>query len=197
MAEEPLVLERTGVTKEQKIGFILLLVLSFFGITLGFVQLRNNLYRPFALSNKIPSTIKDQLLSIDAQRYRDTDNDGLTDFDEEYVQGTSPYLYDTFGYGMSDKEVVDKGLARCPNAGKNCTDAATVLAPTTTISAPEPTVATEQDIGAVLNNPVELRKMLLQSGITKDVLDKVSDAELQTMVNQMLSSTSTPTQGSR
>lgn len=197
MAEEPLVLERTGLSTEQKMAFILLLVFSVLGVVLGFVQIRNNLYGPLALNNNVPGSIKDTVNSVDALKYRDTDGDGLTDFDELYKYGTSPYLLDTFGYGMSDKEVIDKGLALCPNAGKNCSDAGTVMdvAATTTSAASAAvtsTSPTEADFYAAINNPAALRQMLLQSGVSKDVLKNVSDSDLMLLVGQMFAS-STPT----
>ena len=192
MAEQPTVPEPTGLTKEQKIGFTMLLIFSIMGIALGFIQMRNTLYAPFALSDKVPGSVKDDVVGVDTLRFRDTDGDGISDYDELYTYGTSPYLYDTFGYGMSDKEVVSKGLPLCPNAGKNCVDESTVVvsspvsvAPTSSDSIP--------DINQIINNPKALRELLLQSGIKSEVLKKVSDADLMTLVNQMMASSSPAT----
>ena len=95
-----------GLSKEQKIGFILLLFFAFFTIGLGILQIRNTMLAPFALNNKITVAIKDQVNTLEALRYRDTDHDELNDFDELDIYGTSPYLYATFSYGLSDKEVI-------------------------------------------------------------------------------------------
>jgi hypothetical protein len=190
MAEQPIVPEPTGLTKEQKIGFTMLLIFSIMGIALGIIQFRNTLYGPFALSDKVPGTVKDDVTGIDTLRFRDTDSDGLNDYDEQYVYGTSPYLFDTFGYGISDKEVVAKGLALCPNAGKNCVNESTVVenqslstAPTSSMDFP--------DLNTLINDPKALRASLLQNGVKQEVLNKVSDADLMTMVNQMMSASTT------
>ena len=108
-----------SLSNEQKIGFSLLLVFALLSVGLGTLHIRNTMYAPLALNNAPPINLKDQVNTVDALRYRDTDYDGLTDFDELYVYDTSPYLYDTFSYGLSDKEVVARGLPLCPK-GQDC-----------------------------------------------------------------------------
>ena len=178
------------LSREQKLGFIFLLVFGVVGIILGILQIRNTMFAKFSLNNSIPLTIKDAVNDVEAQRYRDTDGDGLTDYDETYEYDTSPYLYDTFGYGMSDKDVVEKGLPRCANAGKNCSNDSTPLSsPTTTplISAATSTDAVD-DFSRMLTDPKQVRSMLLQSGMKKEVLDRVKDEELMLMVKQLMTS---------
>lgn len=196
MPEEQTVEEKQGLSTEQKTGFVLLFIFAITGLSLGFIQLRNTLLKPFALNNNIPSTLKDEVNDIDALRYRDTDNDGLNDYDELYINGTSPYLYDTFAYGFSDKEVVEKGLARCPNAGKNCADAGTPLSTSSTIAAELPDEGEGEEflrevnnIENLLNDPAQIRQILIQNGMQKEVLDAISDAELLEMAMQISTST--------
>ena len=45
------------LTREQKVGFTLLLVFAVFAIGLGIMQIRNTMYAPFALGSGIPSEI--------------------------------------------------------------------------------------------------------------------------------------------
>lgn len=176
---------KSQLSLEQKTGFVLLLVFAITGLALGVLQIRNTLVAPFALDSTVPSTVKDLVNDIDAQRLRDTDHDGLSDYDELYVEGTSPYLYDTFSYGMSDKDVVAKGLARCANAGKNCMDESTTVGFTTS------TVSTAlesapPDLNQILQDPKEIRKLLMETGMEKDTLDKINDNDLMILVAQLI-----------
>src|SRR6266404_1570843 len=100
---------REGLSKEQKIGVILLSVFSVFAIGLGILQIRNTMYAPFALSTKIPPLVRDDINSDQALMFRDTDHDGLNDFDELNVYHTSPYLADTDSDGIPDNVEVANG----------------------------------------------------------------------------------------
>ena len=189
---------QAGLTKEQKIGFGLLLVFAILTVGLGVLQIRNTLYAPFALTNTVPLVLKDSVVNnIDALRFRDTDIDELSDFDELYLYGTSPYLYDTFGYGISDKEVIAKGLPLCPK-GQDCAGAVNsgVGVPTESATStvavitPSPGEA-PPDLIKMLRDPATVRQMLLDGGTDKKILDKISDAELMSLAGQVLSSSST------
>lgn len=191
--EQSLTLPKTSLSKEQKMGFVLLLIFAVFGIALGILKIRNTLYAPFALNNQVPTSLKDEVNSVDALRYRDTDGDGLSDFDELYIYGTSPYLYDTFGYGISDKEVIAKGLPLCPK-GQNCAGAPSETLPITYSSSSVAVPGLENaalDLAQQLKDPTQVRKMLLETGVDKDMLSKIDDATLMQMVVQLLSATST------
>lgn len=191
--EQSLTPPKISLSPEQKIGFILLLIFAVFGIALGILKIRNTLYAPFALNNQVPTSLKEEVNSVDALRYRDTDADGLSDFDELYVYGTSPYLLDTFGYGISDKEVLAKGLPLCPK-GQNCVGAPSETLPVISSS---PSVAVPglegapTDLIQQLKDPTQVRQMLLEAGVSKDMLGKIDDATLMLMVSQLLSATST------
>ncbi len=191
--EQPAGSAKRSLTVERKTGFVLLLVFAVLGLTLGVLQIRNTMLAPFALNSKIPVSLKDKVNDVDMLRYRDTDGDGLSDFDELYTYGTSPYLYDSFSYGMSDKEVVAKGLARCANAGKNCSDAGTPLGLTTTVAFPSSVENIPKDINQIVSDPAEIRSLLVQSGMKKEILDKLSDQELLSLVAQLMASSTLTT----
>lgn len=187
---------RPPIRREQKIGFILLLIFAVTSIALGVLQIRNTVYRPFALNNTVPSMYKDEVIGIDALRFRDTDGDSLNDFDELYIYGTSPYLADTDSDGLADKQEIDRGgNPLCPT-GRDCNNpiisgegVESALTVSTTVAdasaAPKP-----PDILRILRDPKQLRPLLVQSGMKKEVLDAISDADLILLVNQMLASTS-------
>ncbi len=191
------------LTKEQKTGFVLLVIFAILAIGLGMLQIRNGLYAPFALNNNVPLSLKKDITSPDSLRFRDTDHDELTDFDELYVYGTSPYLYDTFSYGLSDKDVVAKNLPLCPKG--QCADPTTNFSSTSTDvigsgSTIEPLPIANnidpgvpQDLNEVLSDPVQLRQLLAESGVSADILKKLTDSQLLKMVTEILT-TATSTQ---
>jgi len=187
---------KTGLSKEQKIGLILLLIFAILAIGLGILQIRNTMYSKFALNNAIPTNIKDQVNTVDALRFRDTDNDGLNDFDEMYIYSTSAYLEDTDSDGIKDKQEVDRGLNPLCAEGSDCsvTPEVKILSAATTtpgalgiLNAQEP-VAEEApvDLSTAIQDPAQVRKMLLDSGVSKTVLDKFSDKDLMAMIQEMM-----------
>lgn len=192
----PEVEERQGLQKSQKIGVVLLSIFSVFAVGLGLLQIRNTMYAPFALNSDIPYTVKEDINTNEALIYRDTDKDGLSDFDELYVYMTSPYLADTDSDGISDKDEIERGSdPLCPE-GQNCNNPIltgealvdTSASVSNTFSEPIPP---DQDLATTLNSPAEIRKMLLANGFDQTILDQTSDAELMSMVREVLNSTST------
>jgi hypothetical protein len=194
--EEPQAPLIAGLSKEQKVGFILLLIFAVLTVGLGVLQIRNTMYAPFALNNKVAVAVKDQVNTIDALRFRDTDHDGLADFDELYVYATSPYLYDTFSYGKSDKQVIDEGLPLCPK-GQDCGSPITSggAIPTngsSTVAVAVPNPGTPPpDLLQTFSSPAQVREMLVNSGADPKLLNRVSDEELMLMVKEVIQSTST------
>lgn len=56
----------------------------------------------YTISNVIPGNVR----MSDYRIHRDSDDDGITDFDEVYRFGTNPFYYDTDGDGISDKKEI-------------------------------------------------------------------------------------------
>ena len=179
------------LSKEQKIGFVLLLCFAILTVSLGLLQIRNTMYAPFALNTNIPPDLKEKVNDQLSLQYRDTDLDGLSDFDELYVYNTSPYLVDTDSDGLTDKQEVDQG--KDPNCaeGKTCVpeDTAQVVVSSSTINATDPG-APPQDVTQMLQDPKQLRQMLLQAGMDKKVLDSYADKDLLKMTQDLMA---TPT----
>ncbi len=187
---------REGLSKEQKIGVILLSVFSIFAIGLGVLQIRNTMYAPFALNKKVPPLVRDDINSSETLMYRDTDKDGLNDFDELYVYATSPYLADTDSDGLADKAEIDKGTdPLCPE-GHSCAeagingDAIPSSAPLASASSTLGPAPSPQDLDKILSDPAQVRKILLDSGLDKKIVDATSDADLMKMVKEVLNSAS-------
>jgi hypothetical protein len=195
MADEQSVVKH--LSKEQKIGFVLLLCFAILTVSLGLLQIRNTMYAPFALNTNIPTDLKEKVNDQMALQYRDTDFDGLSDFDELYVYSTSPYLADSDSDGIPDKQEVD--LGKDPNCaeGQTCIPEGTAqvdTSSTTLVNVVDPGVA-PQDLTKMLTDPVQLRQMLLQAGMDKKVLDSYADKDLLKMTEDLMAATvsSTPT----
>ncbi len=185
---------------EQKLGVALLLIFALISVALGALQIRNRLYAPFALTNTVPGSLKDEVNSPEALRFRDTDFDGLNDFDELYVYQTSPYLKDTDSDGVSDKQEVEKGQnPNCP-AGQQCDNPIVSgegnlsISATSTLVEPQMIDVSETgDIRSVLSDPAQVRSLLIAGGLDEAVVKSLSDKELLAMAAAAYASSSAKT----
>ncbi len=152
------------VNNRPAVGSYLLFFLSIAALGVGFWQIKTAINLPFHIDEGVLPT---GALSTDfstrdmASLARDTDGDGLLDYDETNIYNTSPYLADSDSDGFSDGEEIKSGNnPNCP-AKQTC-----LVAPT--LSAGE--VAPQ--------NVEELRKLLKDSGISQEDLDKIDDTTL-------------------
>lgn len=227
----------------QKVNHLLagsILIFGLAAIVLGFFQFKNNIASPFwpkdpQNTNQID---KEDLLGL---RQKDTDQDGLSDYDELYIYGSSPYLKDTDSDGVNDEEEVIFGTdPSCPE-GENCfaiwsddtgnssvdpsevppglfsgtrVDQLRQVLQQAGMSASDLASFTDEELIAtyeeILNQsqtdipaptqsvtlpvsqiedltPDQLRQLLLEAGVTKEVLDNVTDKELMDLVEETLS----------
>lgn len=115
---------KSNLNKNQKIAAASLAVFAVLIVVLWSVQLKNSIYGPFN-SNVSNSGIEqtsaaDQTANDLALKNKDTDADGLSDYDELNLYKTSPYLEDSDGDGLKDGEEIKKGAdPNCP-AGRTC-----------------------------------------------------------------------------
>ena len=95
----------------------LFIFLGFFALILGAWNMTSYIKNAFVES---PFVLKDKAaLSQNLNRLKDTDSDGISDYDELNTYGTSPYLEDTDSDGISDyDEIVSGGDPLC--SGENC-----------------------------------------------------------------------------
>jgi hypothetical protein len=125
---------------EQKAGITALSVCCLFLFFGGISQLRSYVRKPFLVSHRNLADairIRTQTYQNDEKQARelqlkDTDRDGISDYDEQYVYRTSPYLPDSDSDGLSDSEEIAAGEdPNCPQ-GKNCLDIQTAVPETPT-----------------------------------------------------------------
>lgn len=127
--------ERINHTPTNKLILIVLVLFSVGSVAIGALQVKAFLDKPF-FSDKLVEDkgkirgplgmldyIREQQQTNEAitkMQQRDTDGDGLNDYDEVYVYHTNPYTKFTNGGDKSDKELVDSGEWKDGCIGSAC-----------------------------------------------------------------------------
>ncbi|MBU4304568.1 MAG: hypothetical protein KJ893_02930 [Candidatus Omnitrophica bacterium] len=182
----------TRPSLKKTAGFIGLVVISVGILSLGIWRLKNTIQAPFALYKKTgegesASTPQEKELSeLVALQSKDTDLDGLSDFDELYIYGTSPYIEDTDSDGYTDKEEVDSNNDPVCPTGQDCYGEAAETAGAET-AIPAGTVSLPQGFSSI----EQLRQVLETAGIPKETLDQIDDDSLIELYNQTIQETGT------
>ncbi len=208
--------ERSALTPEQKVAFVLLMFLGLGGLFFGFKSFGANLIRPvdqqfaeFANSKRKLTTDEREKKEIEDSKNRDSDVDGLTDYDELYVFKTSPYLDDSDSDGISDQDEIFSGEdPNCP-LGKNCGSIQThettlegsggeVAGLLTTIpgansilSSGAKEFGSQEEIEKFFRDVTldEIRRALLQSGLSEEQLSVLDDDTLRSYFDTAISDT--------
>jgi hypothetical protein len=201
-----------SLTREQQISVGVLSVCGIIALGLSASRLRESIRAPFMVPNAILQKSQqffaqqDQASkTLELQKTKDTDRDGLSDYDELYLYHTSPYLADSDSDGMQDAVEIAQGTdPNCPS-GKPCAQRIDIVAQSSTTSADfqdilnatkVPLAPTEvmlgsssatvgaQDFLAKPPNPAQMtpsqiREYLLAHNLVRsDQLDAVSDADI-------------------
>lgn len=181
--------QETGSKKiiiRQTIGFVIFLVVGTAVLFLGFRQIKFNI-QGFSRLNSQAQESRSQadLTELYALQNKDSDADGLSDFNELYVYKTSPYLEDTDSDGYSDKTEVEAGHDPLCPAGQDCYGAGAKEA------SDSQTVQKDLILPAGVSSVQDLRRELESAGIPRDTLDQVDDATLVELYNQTVEDTGT------
>jgi len=180
-----------GKEHRIKIGVTILIILCVI-VVLGTIwQYPKYLSAPFARYGQDiglwKSQIEEDAEKLAAMKESDTDGDGLTDYDETYLYGTSSYLADSDSDGFSDKEEISSGNDPNCTAGKICPkvteEGAAKAEPVIAPSAPE-------ELGGLLAGTAtaeEVRDALRQAGVDDATLASLDDKTLLELYNETLS----------
>ncbi|MDD4272021.1 MAG: hypothetical protein PHF50_04440 [Patescibacteria group bacterium] len=202
--------------KNQKMAAAGLAVFAVLIVVLWMAQLRSNIYEPFNSSSGQSQVASEEQNRDEALKTKDTDNDGLSDYDELNMYKTSPYLEDTDGDTLKDGEEIKNNTdPNCPK-GETCSgglldNSATADQSGGASAAPNDTLnsllnqfgATEPQTQSTLNtenltsdqldalkniDAASLRELLIQAGMDKGALDKISDTDLMKSYGETFSS---------
>lgn len=172
-----------AVPKNQGRFFI---IFGLIALIFGFWRIANTISSPFQIDQnkllaqqQVQGTVEDQIKNLTELRAKDTDNDGLSDYDELYVYGTSPYLEDSDSDSYSDKLEIETGNNPLCPAGQKC------LVDTEAKATSSQTTVTAKSLVDPYNiSPTEIRQLLLNSGLDQATLDEIDDTSLRQMFLQ-------------
>ncbi len=162
--------------------FWIFFALSGVALVTGLWYWNVSIYKPFIVEQRNDSSEADAQQAVDdfnqliAEQQRDTDNDGLTDYLETQVYGTSAYLADTDSDGFSDKQEVDQGTNPVCPEGRDCSLISgdqEIQTPTeNAVSAPPEVLTVDQALAQ------EIRSMLVDEGVSAAEVSQLSDEDL-------------------
>ena len=113
---------------------------------------------------------------------QDTDLDGLNDYDELYIYGTSPYVADSDSDNISDKDELDSGNdPNCPK-GEVCVITTVATEPTSDLT--DTATSTASELSAA-----ELRDTLKQLGAPANIVDAMDDETLRAVYEETVAET--------
>jgi hypothetical protein len=177
--------------QRHRAGAWVVLLIGVVGLGIGVMQWRGSFKSVFATSFerfRTPEQIEAE--RVEAMKSKDTDADGLNDFEESYVYLTSPYLTDSDSDGEDDRKELAAGEdPNCPK-DKDCGAFTSDYAALVSASGTDATslVDQEQVILQQLMNPTpdQIRQLLLQSGVKAEDLEGIDDATLLELYRQSL-----------
>ena len=159
-------------------------------LSLGVYGIQQQIFRPFSFNDPanlklvqavVPQSEQEKLAGL---KTKDTDGDGLSDYDEVYIYNTSPYLLDTDSDGIGDGQEVKKGTdPNCP-PDQDCRGVRLVT-PDTKISDLFPQFS-DSTITLKEKTVKDFRAVLLQQGFDKDKLAAIDDDTLVLLLGEVL-----------
>lgn len=189
----------TKLTREQKAGFVFVIICGFCALILGGQYLWTHMAAPFAVNYTGPKFLtgsEAEAEKIAEQRKQDSDTDTVNDYDELYIYKTSPYLADSDSDGLLDGAEIAAGQDPNCAKGASCASASNedVLmdSGSAALDAQAAELAARQaQIDSALNDlynksPAEIRKLLVESGADQVQVDAMSDEEVSVMYQQIL-----------
>ncbi|MBT4277477.1 hypothetical protein HOD96_01890 [Candidatus Falkowbacteria bacterium] len=200
--------------KKTKTIEIFLIVLGIGALILGFLRLNNTIVGTVKNNqSNSTDTLNEQeqdLKKLIELQNKDTDQDGLSDYDELNVYHTSVYIADSDSDGFSDKEEIDAGEnPHCPR-GQDCSlpdepeiedeKPSTAFDDMEVIDEQFKNIGLDPKTGQPINQQTdkqqrlmsgnatlsEVKEMLLESGMTQQDLEKIPDSDIMKMYVEMV-----------
>ncbi|MBU4347195.1 hypothetical protein KJ586_01800 [Patescibacteria group bacterium] len=214
--------QRPPLGRNQKIAAAVLAVFAIAVVFMWAAQFKKSISGPFSNGSENAQTGDQTSLqqedSEESLRAKDTDGDGLSDWDELYFYKTSPYLEDSDSDGFTDKQEIDNEKdPNCP-VGRDC-DSSGIVEGDADVVNPGSKADDSDSLNTLMDQlnvdqnlsqsgqagagaaemPAELkaifgsnmdaatlRQTLLQYGMQKEALDKISDEQLMQSYKEIL-----------
>lgn len=171
---------------------VIFLLISIAGVSIW--QLRNRFIvtlPKLGTGESVQSIATSLLEAQDEQlKLQDSDQDGLDDYQEMKVYGTSPFISDTDSDGITDAAEVRAGTDPVCPTGKTCRGSSQALADTSTNNNP----FLSSEFALVLEDPAQIRQLLIQGGADPLVINQLDDQTLQVLGQEALKAATEPTQ---
>ena len=183
--------------KEEKYLSIFLVFFGLSALILGMFSIKSSITGAPLQRVQLNQDGTDQILSQtdstaeDELKGKDTDKDGLNDYEELNVYFTSPYLEDSDSDGVNDKEEINTGEdPSCPK-GQNCFRQDIPQPGGTDSSGTELDLNPlgQSGLGSLYNqgtSGLDLRAILRSAGMSEAELSQLSDEELSQLYNAAL-----------
>jgi hypothetical protein len=181
-------------TVREKLVAGSIVLVAFVAVFFGYYQLSTSIKKPFTELFGVENVdnnnddencingdcqLQAEILATLSQQQKDTDKDGLSDYDELNIHGTSPYLEDSDSDGFTDKEEVDGGFnPNCP--GEDDCLGSSIISPNTNTGIAGPPLSGPSSAD-------DLRNLLLQGGFPVAQLNDISDDQLVLLYQQAIS----------
>lgn len=177
-----------SMTQQQKISLVALGVFAIAVITLGLLHINNGIIQPLAWQRKEKND--GGLSQLQETLLKDTDSDGIVDYEELTKFRTSPYLPDTDGDGAADGAEIKASTDPNCATGTTCTAAADAeIAGTDKKSGPEPSAPAppladsetgqlRQFLAGENMTPDMVRKLLVEAGADPKLLEGIDEKTL-------------------
>lgn len=170
---------------QKKAGIIILAAAGVLVLALGFWSISYKIRSPFFLRPVDPKLLGGGTLT---DLTKDTDGDGVTDWEETNIYHSSPYLADTDSDNVSDSEEINNGTdPNCPE-GKTCGAAEAIIAPSS--GAPDfPAETAFPDVTAGIPANLtagQVRGLLKEGGMSDENLNKLDDKALLEIYQEAL-----------
>lgn len=185
--------------RKENLILIFLIILGLGAMILGFNQFQSAIRGNFSKVADLNSEAASQdLTNPFALKIKDTDSDGLTDYDEIYLYHTSAYLADSDSDGYKDKEEIETGHdPNCSSdqSGLPCDNALTKIDIYNTSTdqtliesnyGSPASIIDPQNIFSGAASAQEIRAMLLQAGMKKEDLDQITDEQMLQTYSEVL-----------
>src|SRR5688572_3943788 len=188
MPDDPTITDE--LPQRHRAGAWVVLLMGIVGLGIGVMQWRGSFKTVFATTAerfKTPEQVEAE--RVEAMKSKDTDTDGLNDYEESYVYQTSPYLEDSDSDGADDRTELAAGDdPNCPKdkeCGSYYAEFQGSATGTASVSGLE---EQEKVIFEQLMNPTpdQIRQMLLQSGLDPSEIQGIDDATLIELYQQSL-----------